>query len=275
MAPKVKLLVSYHKPSVLLKDKVMIPIHAGRSEYVRKFASGSIPKDQYEWMMENTIGDDSGENVSHLNYAFNELTTIYWAWKNYEKIDNPDYIGFMHYRRHFDCTSDVIQDMIDNYDVIAASPLDLIITVYEQYKKFHTISELDFCINTIRNGYPDLYPYTQTFFNQNLLNAYNMFIMKKALFFDYCQFLFDIAFKFMDYSDRSNYSAEKSRTFVLERITAFFLYYLSQQSQLKYATLPVMVDEEPRAIFYRFYRCLRDNGVGYTMRLLKKKCVTS
>ena len=28
--PKVKILISYHKPAVLLKDEVLTPIHVGR-----------------------------------------------------------------------------------------------------------------------------------------------------------------------------------------------------------------------------------------------------
>ena len=269
--PTVKLLISYHKPSALIKEEIMMPIHAGRSEYVKMFESGCIPKDQYDWMMENTTGDDSGDNISHLNHDLNELTTIYWAWKNYEKTGNPDYIGFMHYRRHFSCTPDVIQNMICNYDVIAAKPSDLLITVYKQYKKHHKIAELDFCINQIQSDYPTLFPYFQTLINQNLLISYNMFIMKKELFFDYCQFLFDIAFKFLNNFNRSNYSADESRTFVLERITALYLYYLSQQDQVKYAVLPVIFIGASHNIFYRFYNCLKDNGIQYTMRLLIKK----
>ena len=29
--PKVKILISYHKPAVLLKDEVLTPIHVGRA----------------------------------------------------------------------------------------------------------------------------------------------------------------------------------------------------------------------------------------------------
>ena len=53
----------------------------------------------YQWMLDNMIGDDTGDNISELNRNFNELTAIYWAWKNYDKLGNPDYIGLAHYRR--------------------------------------------------------------------------------------------------------------------------------------------------------------------------------
>lgn len=44
-------------------------------------------------------GDDTGDNISHLNRSLNELTDVYLAWKNYDKLGNPDYICFMSYRR--------------------------------------------------------------------------------------------------------------------------------------------------------------------------------
>lgn len=77
---------------------------------------GEISKEDFEWMCGNMIGDDTGDNISHLNRYFCELTGIYWAWKNYDKLGNPDYIGFMHYRRHFIFNEDIISNLKINGD---------------------------------------------------------------------------------------------------------------------------------------------------------------
>lgn len=77
------------------------PIHLGRALSTEATKDGRLKQQDYQWMVRHMIGDDSGENISHLNRYLNEMTAIYWAWKNYEKIGNPDYFGFMHYRRHF------------------------------------------------------------------------------------------------------------------------------------------------------------------------------
>ena len=58
-----------------------------------------MSEEDYKWMLENMIGDDTGDNISDKNREYCELTGIYQAWKNYDKLGNPDYIGFIHYRR--------------------------------------------------------------------------------------------------------------------------------------------------------------------------------
>ena len=50
------------------------------------------------------------------NRNINELTALYWAWKNYDKLGNPDYIGLMHYRRQF---SKEALSAYQKYDIIA------------------------------------------------------------------------------------------------------------------------------------------------------------
>ena len=96
---KLKILVSYHKPSTLIKNDIFIPIHVGRDLKDKESKDGKINLDDYNWLLENMIGDNTGDNISSKNRKYCELTAIYWAWKNYEKIGNPEYIGFMHYRR--------------------------------------------------------------------------------------------------------------------------------------------------------------------------------
>lgn len=42
---------------------------------------------------------DSNDNISYLNPYLNEATMLYYIWKNWDKIGNPDYIVVGHYRR--------------------------------------------------------------------------------------------------------------------------------------------------------------------------------
>lgn len=77
---KVKLLICYHKPFYLFKDEVLTPIHVGRANAMKRMDHES---ENFKWLMENMIGDDTGENISGRNDYYNEMTALYWAWKNY------------------------------------------------------------------------------------------------------------------------------------------------------------------------------------------------
>ena len=67
----VKILISYHKPAVLLKDEVLTPIHVGRTLATESSKDGSMSEEDYKWMLDNMIGDDTGDNISYLNRTLN------------------------------------------------------------------------------------------------------------------------------------------------------------------------------------------------------------
>ena len=243
---KLKILVGYHKPAYLLKNDVFVPIHLGRSLATKN----SNNTQDLQWMLDNMIGDDTGNNISDLNKNFNEMTAIYWAWKNYDKIGNPEYIGFSHYRRHFlfnahfdNWIKDI--DVIDNdymnkygvlnvpefskYDFIVNKVCKDNVSVYQQYKYYHEIEDLDYVINQIEKKYPEIFPVAKKYINGKNTYFCNMFIMKKEIFFKYCEFMFDILFDFFKtnyYEGRNNI---QSRMFVSERLTGIYINYLKQK----------------------------------------------
>lgn len=82
MTPDIKIVVCYHKPGKYISNDVYLPVHVGKE--ISKY---DLP----------IQGDNEGDNISSLNYAYCELTGLYWAWKNIK----ADYIGLCHYRRFF------------------------------------------------------------------------------------------------------------------------------------------------------------------------------
>lgn len=62
--------------------------------------------------------DDIGDNISKHNHALNEMTSIYWFWKNYD-WRSLDYVGFNHYRRLFNPKD--FEDYKD-YDLVVMQP---------------------------------------------------------------------------------------------------------------------------------------------------------
>lgn len=84
---RVQIFVSYKEEHTVVQNELVRPIQTGRV-LAHKHFSGMI-------------GDDTGDNISAQNPKYNELSAQYWVWKHYQEIGNPDYVGFMHYRRHF------------------------------------------------------------------------------------------------------------------------------------------------------------------------------
>lgn len=219
--PSVKILVGYHKPAILFKNDVFVPIHLGRALATAASKDGKISTDDYQWMLDNMIGDDTGDNISHLNRYFAEMTAIYWAWKNYDKLGNPDYIGLAHYRRMFG--ADDVKNAI-NYDITATAN-GISATIEKQWADNHATDDLDRAIKLLVKKDKKYARVADEYVKQTHGYFYNMFIMKKDMFFEYCETLFGILMKIHDDIDYSSYNAYNQRmpAFVAERLTGIFV----------------------------------------------------
>ena len=74
-------LVVTHKEYQIPDDPMYLPVQSGSALY---------PDLGYQ-------RDDQGQNISHKNGAYNIMCAKFWAWKNL----TADYVGIVHYRRHF------------------------------------------------------------------------------------------------------------------------------------------------------------------------------
>lgn len=138
---------------------------------------------------ENILTDDIGENISAKNRQFCELTALYWIWKNAKE----DIVGLVHYRRHFILPKDWGERMVSNgIDVILPLPLYVSPTLEDNYKSRHDPSDLDFMMEYLRVNLPDDYAGVKKFLGQNLYSPCNMFIMKKEVLNELCQWMFPI-----------------------------------------------------------------------------------
>lgn len=169
------------------------------------------------------IGDDSGENISHLNPYYCELTGLYWAWKNLKY----DYLGIVHYRRYFSLNKNIPKNKsnIDNYilnkeeieslleksDVIVPKKRKYYIeTLYSHY--LHTFDglHLDKAREVISNFSPEYLNSFDKVMKFKSGHMFNMFIMKKELVNDYLTWLFlilDNLFLEIDIKDLTPFEA--------------------------------------------------------------------
>lgn len=214
----IKILVAMHKPAWHPSDSVYYPIHVG--------AGGKEP-------IEGIASDNTGENISPKNASFCELTGLYWAWKNLQ----CDYIGLCHYRRYFGhfilpnasvekkkqsiFSQRDYESLLKKYDVIL--PTKWIHTrenVKEHYAKYHREMDLLHVRNVIMQLHPEYGASFDMVMDKHSQHVYNMFVMQKAKFDSYCEWLFSILFKVEQESDITNYDEYQARVygFLAERL---------------------------------------------------------
>jgi len=235
---EIKILVATHKPYWMPQDAVYMPLHVGREG---KQDLGFT-------------GDNTGDNISAKNANYCELTGLYWAWKNL----HCEYIGLCHYRRYFACEghNDSLQAkkaaifkqqdyarLLRDYDVILPKKRNYFIeTVRSQYEHAHNKRDLDEVERIVAQLYPDYSADFSQVMGCSKLYIYNMFVMKKELFDEYCVWLFAILLELEKRIDISNYSQYEARVFgfLSERLFNVWL----EHKQLKiYETKVVFLEK--------------------------------
>lgn len=274
----VKILVCYHKKDKLFKNDVLVPIHCGRALACETSKDGKMSEKDYQWMLDNMIGDDTGDNISELNRDVNEWSAIYWAWKNYDKLGNPDYIGLCHYRRLFDfsqrfhtggltlinqlgLTSYKLNKILKKYDFICTTG-----HAADEHNVFERHS-----VNLSESYYPLLYKYSQKYKKEQWFYAWNMFIMKKEDFFNYCEETFPLMFDYLardkneinqkhlewvkvnlpDFYEKVKEKSEKNNSwpprftsYMMEYISGFYFMYLLDKYKEKVYISPLLFNED-------------------------------
>lgn len=138
-------------------------------------------------------GDDTGDNISHLNMYYSELTGLYWAWKN---VQNTEYIGLCHYRRYFLNEDHCVMNKADfmpllaRYQVIISQSVPAEKSYETTYAQAHNIHDLEAVGRAIARLYPDCLPFFQETLAGSKIYCGNLFVTRKELFDDYAEWLF-------------------------------------------------------------------------------------
>ena len=170
------------------------------------------------------LKDETGDSISSKNSNYCELTAWYWLWKN---VELPDYIGLCHYRRFFVkkdslfrggstlITSEYVEHIMRDYDIILPKKINLGMTVKEFYYKHGEgrKNDIDEIENIIAEKYPEYTDAMDEVFNSIESSYWNLAVMKKEHFMEYCQWLFDILFELENRIDISDYTAAEARIY--------------------------------------------------------------
>lgn len=229
---KVKIYVATHKKIDMQKENGYTPIQVGAE------INEPLPY----------LKDNTGENISSKNKNYCELTALYWIWKN----TSEDIVGLTHYRRLFykNCFSKTIlkiediEKILNKYDIILPSKMNLNMTIEEHYKKYHHIEDLYKCREIINDIYPEYIESFDKVLKRKSLHAFNMFIMDKNRFNDYMTWLFKIFEELEKTIDISGYDEYNKRIygFLSERLLNVWI----EKEKLKQKEMLVLNVEDDR-----------------------------
>lgn len=249
----IKVYIAYHKECTVYNGNFFYPIQVGAANSPIRFA--------------DMLHDDIGDNISLKNRSYGEMTAQYWAWKN----DIADYYGFFHYRRFLSFSKekfpvgpfgevemkyfshsnveklnlkpDVIKELVCSNDIITVEPVRLhklnppLKNNYQQYinVKYEHGEDIEEVLRIIKNKSPQMYSTAYDYFYK-LSYGYlcNMFIMKKDIFFEYCEWVFGILEEFEKNRDYSQYSIDGERVcgYLGERLFGVFFEYKKRYGKI-------------------------------------------
>jgi len=222
----------YHKQSIIYKSDCFEPLQTGC---------------HFSERLKGYLHDDEGDNISHKNKNYAELTGNYWVWKNYLPAHpEVEYVGFCHYRRFLDFSSNphndfypfkikhsyssflrrfssryneaVLYSKISSADIILPGLWKMDVSSYDFYKgpSRHPESELQKLITIIHDNYPDYIQDLNRFLSSSSWYCCLNYIMKRSLFNEYMSWIFDILQRLELKSNWSSY-----RDYHNERIAAY------------------------------------------------------
>lgn len=233
----IKILVATHKKYWMSEDEVYLPIHVGKEG-----------KQDLGY-----VGDNTGDNISIKNPNYCELTAIYWAWKNLE----ADYIGLVHYRRYFtkhnlrNCekkkqdilTKNDFENILKDVDIIVPDKRKYYIeTIRSHYNHSYYEKDLNETECIIKEIYPEFSRAFNKVMNRTWAHMFNMFVMRKDYFDEYCEWLFTILFELEKRIDISSYTVMEARVFGF--ISELLLDVWLETKQIKYKEVNVSFMEK-------------------------------
>lgn len=189
--PRLTVGIATHKSYKMPHDDSYLPIHVGKS---------LNPDVELGFCTDNT-----GDNISHKNAKYSELTGLYWLWKNCD----ADYKGLVHYRRHFAspklrkrlsrdrfnriATKEEFTDILEEANLIVPRKRHYVIeSIRNHYGHTFSFQELDCLRDAVAKFYPEYLPAFARQMNSRSAHMFNMFIMRKDLFDHYCNWLFTL-----------------------------------------------------------------------------------
>ena len=237
-----RIIIATHKKYNLPDSEIFLPVQVGAEG---KTDLGYTP-------------DNTGDNISRKNRFYNELTGLYWAWKNLD----CDVSGLVHYRRYFGrkngrgvydglISENEILTALEKHDIILPRKRRYYIESIKDHFRNHCLTyyETDYwkyICEAVKEVTPDYLSVLEKIGDRRSGYMCNMFICRKSLMDSYCEWLFPVL-KWMEDNRESKYHKE-----VCDGLFGFagelLLNAWVEKNKLKIKTWPVLYVEKDKKL---------------------------
>lgn len=221
-------------------------------EWIRTIQAGAALTDIHI----SDIRDDTGDNISAKNVNYSELSAMYWLGKHGtcgavggtgaaggngiaggigvasgngapSGCETKDYLGLFHYRRVLDVTEEDLY-RIKNHDIDVVLPYPTIHypSIDEHHKRYLRDSDWAAMVQALEEIAPGYAQKLGEVFSQPYFYNYNMFIARKHIFKEYCDWIFPILERVEELSiPKSSERADRYIGYLGESLTTLFFMY--------------------------------------------------
>ncbi len=226
---KITIFVATHVKCDPPSDLIYVPLHVGRHG---KRDLGYL-------------GDDTGENISDLNFLYGELTGLFWIWKN---VNDLDYVGLCHYRRYFLNSRGQAMDkndyvgLLEEYDAIVPRHAVCEGSYYQHFGRSHNSRDLDAVGRALKRLYPSYAAAYDQAMEGNIFYGSNLMVTRLPILKTYAEWLFQIFVEASEEIDVSGYDDYHRRVYGFLSEQMFYVFALT--NELKCCEMVVGISEE-------------------------------
>lgn len=254
--------VACHKESELPDNELYLPIHVGAAlankplEGLQRDDEGDNISEknpnyceltaQY-WLWKNVDADYYGlcHYRRYMSFAPERFTNLSNDHRKQVIVESLDeYTKEKYYLER----ADEMRELIEQYDVVATEEQDLsrVYTphgpkrsVYEHFaahdRDLINVEDMDAMLSIVKERYPQYYPDLKEYIGKRYFRGFNCFVMKKALFFEMCEYEFSVLEELEKRVDLSTYDLMRTRIygFMAEILYSGFVYHLRKTRRAK------------------------------------------
>ena len=231
--------------------------------------------------------DDCDDNLSSKNYMYSELSALYVLWKN----SRADIKGIAHYRRFFvrgyefnahnyiaeeltssDLEQKVINEteihtLLKDHDIIMEYPLQPeVFSAYEDLLKFVYPHDIKTMTEVIQVYFPEYLSAYNKVMQSTHISYLNMFIAKKEVVDQYCEWLFNVLALIEERIDLSDYDAQHKRLLGYLGEVLLNVWVLKNELKIGYTFTKQVNDDQQR-----MKQIVKSIAPGLTLIVNRKK----